>query len=1432
MYSFNEKTVCTLNGGEERRLETQALRPPLRRTASVISAPSWRAFPDFTATGGDVARGNGIVLSNRFTVLDDGDEECDVSSVNHVYGVSDFFPPDIVELLTNKDRNKSAHSANGNVKRKDKKPKKNEVVEKKVSQENDRKRWETEGTRWPKITYDAQINREVGTVMNADLDEVDEYAQCYPLVAKWFTTLYGDDVPDYDQWVVDWPHVDGKNGGLLQRAVYKVLSKTRSLTTEKVSKSARGSLDTGTLAILDQKSSKDEVSSIAPTIVQEDQDDDDMNMGDEALTLVEANEDEELGDSVVESERVCVAEYEVERFIEYSKMEINSREDAITIYSGLAEMLGITRLTPKLGDVAVQRYGSHLSPADKRVLLNNINRVCNAIASPLPAKGPNPPPVPPVIPGGCGGPRDTPSLFERVVAFIELFRPWLRRLSASALLVALSESSFGKLGKIRWLIRFGCTILPFAYRLPCVGSSCASVFRVLSELSSRFGTYASSLSRWVGSLMPFSRGFNAVGVSIQSRCWETATSVFNNVNSCCQSVGHAEGTVASKLLGYARSFAVRILQTTDPWLFCGSSIKSLVMVMSLTSLAVLRSFNTLVDWIRNQIEPRGAGSVKINHNNRSGIVLHKNAVMTSLDRPELQMITCNLTRIRRIIPKPANLYTRWFNIPHDYEESSHGRVRKYWLTVTDDHIVVPTTVVQLLASNLCTAVTVDGNFTYTGVVVAREKMKALTANLGVAMDVRSDVCYDVVWAAFYDALPRLRLQPIRRNIIELICTGSLYDSFNKFKAFCIEDRKPTEHSRRWWGDVVLSPILEEYYRIVHPAGVTAAIIAWEMFLAICTGNWKLILGQAITSYFLHYTCYGMCYSIQGWKGLFCRIALHSYWNWQSHRQMAAASTGSLFRWRLENAPKLKDKPAGLHEMAIKFPEFSNLAAVPHGDQICFGLASASYRPVAFGNSLLNTVVSLKQRVLYDEVGSDAPAVSATRKAFIEFWTDNGCSRLRDFLEPRRIKSIGIGEYLKRSNAMPGVKKRIQQANDKQWENGVRRHYHLTKAQISSWSKVSCFVKVENLNYRTGHGVKLKAPRMIMGSRPEYLALVGPWTVALSDHIKTILGGGKGVLFTSGCTARQASDYLGSYGNYVNEETDVAHWDRSVHRELRLLEYEIYKLFDPPRAILQLLFADANQTRGVCAKGVVFKMFDAAGQRASMRPSGRPDTSLMNSVLNALIRLWGFCTTWGLTVSQVSNLVKILVQGDDGASRSPIHMRRVNWTDVFACVGFELEYKLVSKPSELSFCSMLNYPVLGGHCFGPKVGRIFGKTCYALDPHPKINLVAMARGIALGLKSPASYIEPLQMWIDRLLELCGEGDVIDWHREEWQMEFSSATADASTAHFLFERYGWCDSMRDGFKVELSQMRFGCCTGGTIYNHIVECDTDGPVAFMRL
>jgi len=162
-------------------------------------------------------------------------------------------------------------------------------------------------------------------------------------------------------------------------------------------------------------------------------------------------------------------------------------------------------------------------------------------------------------------------------------------------------------------------------------------------------------------------------------------------------------------------------------------------------------------------------------------------------------------------------------------------------------------------------------------------------------------------------------------------------------------------------------------------------------------------------------------------------------------------------------------------------------------QILYGLDSGPYRPTYFSPNKQN-----EEQALFARVVKDTPTVDVELITECINWAK---THKKQLFGKKTIKSHSIDVYLKNSNASPQVKIRILEAYLSLKDQGIDEHTKLTKQQLRDFTKRKSFVKVENMNYKTPLGVKQKAPRLIQGAEPEFIALVGPWIQSLQGYFK-------------------------------------------------------------------------------------------------------------------------------------------------------------------------------------------------------------------------------------------------------------------------------------------------------------------------------------------
>lgn len=486
-----------------------------------------------------------------------------------------------------------------------------------------------------------------------------------------------------------------------------------------------------------------------------------------------------------------------------------------------------------------------------------------------------------------------------------------------------------------------------------------------------------------------------------------------------------------------------------------------------------------------------------------------------------------------------------------------------------------------------------------------------------------------------------------------------------------------------------------------------------------------------------------------------------------------------------------------------------------GKQYLYGLGSADYRPVAFSSNGFNEKAAINARVLGPTPEPDPNRI----KNFVK-WVKQNVQHIFPKTVGKHIHTLSIQEYLANSNAKPGVKRNIKNAYYKLEEQGISNKTKLTQDQLHQFTKRGGFVKVENLTFRSPLSVKDKAPRLIQGGTPEFIALVGPWIAALQKQIKKDWNKDNFICFTSGVSPRDACNLINQPGFRNILEDDVGKWDASVCRQLGELEVWLVRKFRCPKAVADLMYENIA-THGTTTNGFVYRV-------DGTRKSGDPYTSLFNSILNGLLHLFLFCEARKISVAEARNHIRMLVQGDDNLITHTDGLRP-DWKKEMLAFGFEAIANYKKRLTDAEFCSSRVYPVsVGGYCFGPKPGKILAKTGYYIDPPADVSQKQLVRGTALGLRAQVNFIPPLKALIDRLLQLT-EGETAYIPPDEpWKMKLKNNevfTSCDETMLALHDHYGWSYTYQELFELEIQKLTLGSDEGGTYYNWLCDVDTGG-------
>jgi len=374
----------------------------------------------------------------------------------------------------------------------------------------------------------------------------------------------------------------------------------------------------------------------------------------------------------------------------------------------------------------------------------------------------------------------------------------------------------------------------------------------------------------------------------------------------------------------------------------------------------------------------------------------------------------------------------------------------------------------------------------------------------------------------------------------------------------------------------------------------------------------------------------------------------------------------------------------------------------------------SYKPIYFNNNSINERQALEQRVL-----KQTPVPTELLDDFVDYVDRN----LFKFIPRKRIFSDTITTYLKNSNAAVTVKKSILAAHSKFVENGVNQYTNFSKKDLHKMTTRKSFVKVENLNYQSPHGVLQKAPRLIQGGSPEYISLVGPFFSAFQRHVKSCWGKDNFIHFASGAKASEIGLRIDLPGWDIFNN-DVSSYDSSIDVKICELEVRVAKRFGAPKAVLDLMLANIK-THGYTSTGWKYSV-------NGTRKSGDPYTSVFNSIINALMHCFVFHSANGhLTVEQVKTKMVMVVQGDDNILRH--QGPRIDWKKPFLDLGFKTDSLYRNSIYDAEFCSGMFVETTTGLTLVPLPGKVLSKFGYFINPPMNLDPRTVLNGVIEGMK---------------------------------------------------------------------------------------------------
>lgn len=440
-------------------------------------------------------------------------------------------------------------------------------------------------------------------------------------------------------------------------------------------------------------------------------------------------------------------------------------------------------------------------------------------------------------------------------------------------------------------------------------------------------------------------------------------------------------------------------------------------------------------------------------------------------------------------------------------------------------------------------------------------------------------------------------------------------------------------------------------------------------------------------------------------------------------------------------------PARLKPKAFIRPPYSPILTFKSNHVNSFW--THQFSPIHHPSSFQNEMTSLQNRHLCETQPIDPKSM----RSFIDWVKQN----LFKILSHKNISSVSFGEYIKRSNARPSVKRKLRKVNLLLKQRFIDEKSILPYTTIAKYCIREAFVKVENLLQHNGGLFEDKAPRLIQGASAEFINIVGPWIMAFQDHVKKTWNLNNFITFTSGLTGEKMGGWVDGKYPYVLEN-DISRWDSSVTRPLLELEAWIFNRFGAPRCVRDLVKQNIK-TRGVTVHGILYGC-------DGTRKSGDPYTSVGNSLLNGLIHLWLFTNRGAKQLREVRNKVKMMVLGDDNISQSTLKYPRDHWVKGFADLGMTAKPIIRSTIEDAEFCSSRFVPFGNRYVLTPILGRVLAKFGSFVNPPKGANVKGILRGVVLGLWNSVCWVPLMKQLFSNILKETQGVKVIKYWRREW------------------------------------------------------------------
>jgi len=379
-------------------------------------------------------------------------------------------------------------------------------------------------------------------------------------------------------------------------------------------------------------------------------------------------------------------------------------------------------------------------------------------------------------------------------------------------------------------------------------------------------------------------------------------------------------------------------------------------------------------------------------------------------------------------------------------------------------------------------------------------------------------------------------------------------------------------------------------------------------------------------------------------------------------------------------------------------------------------------------------------------------------------------------------------------------------------------------------KIKAFVKREKLLHASIE-ISEKDPRLIQGRTDSFNVATGPVCLSISNYMIQQLHFGNNICYASGATCDSIGFWFSQIGHnntrYTYYESDGKRYDSKQIVDVCAARVAVYATYTDQHHAIDAFTKDIHVRRGRTPHGVRYKV-------PGTMPSGSQDTSMGNSILNISTNVFNIKESTNITVKKVVNDIFMIVLGDDNITVVPSYYPKLT-NKYLNALGLDIEMIERKNSYDLTFCSSYIYPVEGGFCLGPKVGRFLAKFGWYIDA-TKRDLFSIHLATIQSIERDVSFIEPLHMVVQKQKQLLLLNNVRPKKiPKSFNLHVGNLPkANEETAHFLNYHYGWDTNMKIQLQKELDSItQLPAFLPSTILERFLTRDNDvenyvGPIS----